>query len=665
MQALKISRSGWSFKARVAPLLLVAALLVPKPSAANPADQFKPDPAISAAMKQAIAAYRSGDIASGDKAAVTLDDPFARVTTEWAALRILQEKAGFDRIMSFLIGNPDWPAVTLLRRRGEETLYGTQRDAQTVLDFFKKSEPITPTGRYLLADAMMQTGKTKEANELARKVWREDALPPDIESKLLQNFGKVITQADKRARVDTMLDTENWGSAERNAIREGEPLATYAKVMIGAAKKDIDPKFLMARLPPVFRNDDLPRLFLVQALRRADRLEDAAAFFLALPKTKPLAAPEGWWSERRVLARRLFDDKKHALALAVLSDGYTLPQTAKAEAAFLRGLIELEGFQKPLLAAAEFDLSLKYATTDNSKARAVYWRGLAHQAAAMPSEGDFKQAASLHFGYYGFLARERLGQDQFKLRKSPPADFVKARSSKAFLAVTLLMAAGENESAIALASDAVQQLPDASAIAALSLLGRSYQDGRFLMQIGREALKRGLPFDEEAYPVEGFPEPPQIGVEHALVYGIARQESTFDPRAMSPVGARGLMQLMVTTAKETARRNDMGFDEDRLLDDPFYNVLLGTSHLGELLEAWAGSYVLSIASYNAGSANTRKWVETYGDPRTGEIDPVHFVERIPFSETRNYVQRVLENVQVYRMRLADAPGTQLTLDLVR
>jgi soluble lytic murein transglycosylase len=211
----------------------------------------------------------------------------------------------------------------------------------------------------------------------------------------------------------------------------------------------------------------------------------------------------------------------------------------------------------------------------------------------------------------------------------------------------------------------VQQLPDASAVAALSLVGRAYNDARFLMQIGREALKRGFPFDEEAFPVEGFPDPPQIGVEAALVYGISRQESTFDPRAMSPVGARGLMQLMVTTAQETAKRNVIGFDADRLLDDPPYNVLIGTTHLGELLETWGGSYVLTIASYNAGSANTKKWVDAYGDPRTGTIDPVHFVERIPFSETRNYVQRVLENIQVYRMRLNGAEGTQLTLDLVR
>lgn len=624
-----------------------------------------PDPAKSAIMKNAISAYRQNDVAMGDRIASDLSDPVARVTTEWVALRVLQDKAGFERINAFLVAYPEWPAVTLLRRRGEEALYSAPRDAQLVLNYFKKAEPLTPTGRFLLAEALDQTGQTKKAHALVKRLWREDPLPPDVETAILRRFGKTITAADRRARVDALLGAENWGGAERNAEREGAQLTGYARAMTAAAKREIDARTLMARLPQAFRTQELPRLFHTQALRRADRLEEAARSFLTLPKSKALSYAELWWPERRVLARRLFDAKLHSLALSVLSSGYTLPQTAKAEAAFVRGLIELKGLKKPLRAAADFDTSLKYATTDNSKARAAYWRGLAHKAAGMPSEADFKQAASKHFGYYGFLARERTGQERFALRKAPAADVTKAQSNVGFVAVSWLMAAGETESALALVGEVVQQLPDAAAIAALSSLGRHYQDGRFLLQIGREAMKRGMPFDDDAYPVEGFPEPPQIGVELPLVFAISRQESTFDPRAMSPVGARGLMQLMIPTARETARRNDLDFNEDRLLDDPPYNVRIGTLHLGELLETWSGSYLLSIAAYNAGTTNTRRWVEAYGDPRTGEIDPVVFVERIPFSETRNYVQRVLENVQIYRMRIESAPATQLTRDLTR
>lgn len=629
------------------------------------AQNARPDSASVETMKQAFSAYRDGDIQEGDRLAASLSDPWLRVTTEWAALRILQDKAGFERLNAFLTARPDWPTVTLLRRRAEESLSTTEIDTQTVLAFFRKAEPLTPAGRYHLASALQATGKTKEASELIRRVWRNDALPPDIESKLLERFGKMITQADRRARLATLLETENWGGAERNAVRDGLPAQTFTKAMIALAKKEIDVKTFLKRVPAQYRNDEITKLFIIQSLRRADKLDDAAKQFLALPKQRAFAKADAWWTERRVLARRLFDARKHALALNILAESYPLPQNAKSEAAFLRGLIELNGFREPLLAAAEFDLSLKSATSDHGKARAAYWRGLSHEAANMAADGDFRQAASLHFGYYGFLARERLGDANIILRKSPTPDFEKAQSNMFFQSIAALMAANETDSAITLAGDIAEQMPNAASVAALAALGRTYSDSRFVMMVGREGQKRGMPFDEEAYPVDGFPDIPQNGVEAALVYGITRQESTFDPRALSPVGARGLMQLMVATAQETAKRNAIGFEADKLLNDPAYNVLIGTTHLGELLETWSGSYILTIASYNAGAANVRRWVEAYGDPRNGGIDPLHFVERIPFSETRNYVQRVLENIQIYRLRIDGLSTTQVTRDLNR
>ena len=136
-----------------------------------------------------------------------------------------------------------------------------------------------------------------------------------------------------------------------------------------------------------------------------------------------------------------------------------------------------------------------------------------------------------------------------------------------------------------------------------------------------------------------------------MVYAIARQESAFNPRAVSSAGARGLMQLMPATAKRTAQRFGMGFDLNRLVEDPAYNAKLGSAHLGELMEDWKGSYILAFASYNAGGGNVKKWIDAYGDPRKSQVDVVDWVERIPFYETRNYVQRVMENLNVYRQRL--------------
>ena len=148
-----------------------------------------------------------------------------------------------------------------------------------------------------------------------------------------------------------------------------------------------------------------------------------------------------------------------------------------------------------------------------------------------------------------------------------------------------------------------------------------------------------------------------------MVYAIARQESAFNPRAVSSAGARGLMQLMPATAKRTAQRFGVGFDLDRLVQDPAYNAKLGSAHLGELMEDWKGSYILAFASYNAGGGNVKKWIDAYGDPRSPDVDPIDWVERIPFSETRNYVQRVMENLQVYRHRLGERSVLLIENDL--
>jgi soluble lytic murein transglycosylase len=201
---------------------------------------------------------------------------------------------------------------------------------------------------------------------------------------------------------------------------------------------------------------------------------------------------------------------------------------------------------------------------------------------------------------------------------------------------------------------------------AVAELAQAQRDVRTLLALGKSATQRGLPLDEAAFPTIGIPPYEPIGtrVEPAMVHAIARQESAFDPAAGSPVGARGLMQLMPGTAQGVARRFKIEYDPNRLLDGS-YNAQLGAAHLGELMEDWRGSFILTFASYNAGPGNVRKWIEAYGDPRRPETDPVDWVERIPFYETRNYVQRVMENLQVYRKRLDSRSALLIESDLKR
>jgi soluble lytic murein transglycosylase len=217
----------------------------------------------------------------------------------------------------------------------------------------------------------------------------------------------------------------------------------------------------------------------------------------------------------------------------------------------------------------------------------------------------------------------------------------------------LLYRIGAPDLALPLYAELAQRLTDAGQLEALGDLALEQRDSRGLLAVGKVAVQRGFPLDQHAYPTIGIPafEPVGARVDKAMVYAIARQESAFDPRAQSQVGARGLMQLMPATAKRTAERFGVGYNLDKLLDDPSYNAKLGSAHLSELMQDWKGSLILTFASYNAGGGNVKKWIDAYGDPRQAHVDPVDWVERIPFSETRNYVQRVMENLNVYRHRL--------------
>jgi soluble lytic murein transglycosylase len=232
-------------------------------------------------------------------------------------------------------------------------------------------------------------------------------------------------------------------------------------------------------------------------------------------------------------------------------------------------------------------------------------------------------------------------------------------------ALKLLNEAGVRDLAMPLYIDLAQRLGDAAQLHALGDFVLEQRDAKALLSVGKTAVQRGMPLDLHAFPTIGIPAYEPVGdrVEKAMVFAIARQESMFDPKAQSHAGARGLMQLMPATARRTAKRFGVDFDVNKLLSDAAYNAKIGAAHLGELMDDWKGSYILTFASYNAGGGNVKKWIDAYGDPRSPQVDPIDWVERIPFSETRNYVQRVMENLQVYRRRLSERSVLLIDSDL--
>jgi soluble lytic murein transglycosylase len=356
-----------------------------------------------------------------------------------------------------------------------------------------------------------------------------------------------------------------------------------------------------------------------------------------------------WWIERRLLARKMIDTEEFRSAYLIARDA-ALPSRDiyKTEQEFTAGWIALRFLNDPATAAQHFARIGIGSVNPTALARAGYWQGRAAEAAGRQQEARnaYARAAEQSTSYYGQLARAKLGLPQIELN-SPPRSRG-AERLEIVRAAQLLYELDEREIAVPMLAD-MGENGDPEALAGLGELTQRYNDARGMLLVGKAALNRGLPFDFYAYPVNGIPQFTPIGpeVERSIVYAIARQESAFNPSVVSPAQAYGLMQVTPDAARYVCKRHGATYD------------------LGGLLEDYRGSYIMTFAAYNAGRGSVKKWVDRYGDPRDPKVDAVDWVELIPFSETRNYVQRIMENLQVYRARFGGGTRLQIEADLRR
>ncbi|WP_232631223.1 lytic transglycosylase domain-containing protein [Methylobacterium sp. Leaf118] len=624
-------------------------------------------------LRQAIDLYRKGKVTDGDRLAAGFADASARALLEWVAIRA-GAGIGFERVVAFTRANPDWPAGPLLRRRAEEMLLSEKKSPAVVRAYFATSKPASAPGKFALALAFRAEGLDGDAAGLVRALWREDSFGRNLEARVMDTFPGLLSVVDHRFRMERALLKEDWAAAGRAADYAGGSHASLVRARRAVEGKSGAASALNA-VPPSLRNDSSYLLSRAQYFRRADKTEDAARVLLAAP-TNPEVLVDGdeWWVERRIVARKLMDAGDARTAHAVVAAHSARTTEKRIEAEFHAGWIALRFLNDAEKAERHFAGAAAVAETPISLARAAYWQGRAADAAGKTAEakGFYERAALQPIAYYGQLARARLGQNSLPLRRaaelSAPARA--AFDDRLFVrGLKLLAAASLKELALPLYIDAAKSLTDEAQVNALGETAIDAKDARALVAIGKLATQRGLALDSHAYPTIGIPDyetftaVPQV--ERAMVFAIARQESQFDPRAQSGVGARGLMQMMPATAQRTARRVSTNYDTDRLTSDPAYNARLGQAHLGELMEDWKGSYILAFASYNAGGGNVKKWIDAYGDPRRPEVDAIDWVERIPFTETRNYVQRVMENLQVYRNRLDGKSTLAIERDFAR
>ena len=634
---------------------------------ADAATSSLPSPDL-AAVKAAIALARKGELAQASDVKESMSDPIARNVVEWAILRSDNKEVDFRRYVAFISDHPSWPNIGLLRRRAEAALWKERLDPQTVRAYFDKDQPLTAQGKFALARALLLDGERSEAQKLVREAWRDDNFSGALEAQILDVFGDLITDADHKTRMDMRLYAEDVDGAMRSANRAGGNAPVIAKARVAVIKKAADTKAQLDGVPAEARGDIGYIFSRAQWLRREEKATEAAELMLSVPNdpTQALDADQ-WWIERRFVSRTLLDLGDAQTAYRVASAA-AVPsrENYRVEQQFTSGWIALRFLDDASTALAHFAKVGQGTSNPITLARASYWQGRAAEALGNPNDAraHYERAARYSTAYYGQLARARLGLKDIVIR--PPPDPASARMD-VVRAIEVLYAIGERDLIAGGLAELGERAMDMATLAAVGEVAARHKDARAMVLLGKAALGRGFPLEHFAFPTVGIPDYRAIGpaVEPGIVYAIARQESSFNPRAISSAGAVGLMQVTPAAGRSVANKFGVPYDEKRLLDDQTYNVQLGAAELGDLIKYYRGSYILAFAGYNAGRGRVKEWIAKYGDPRDPKIDPIDWVERIPFSETRNYVQRVLENLQVYRVRFRGGSKLLIEADLRR
>lgn len=627
-------------------LILAALLLLPNLAAAQP---WAPE-GQRAAGRLALAAANAQRWDEATRLATTADPLVAKIV-QWLRLTTRTAPAPAAELVAFIAENPDWPFPDTLARRAEAALTVEDGDA---IGHFGRAPARTLQGAYRHADALERAGRAGEAREAIRRAWAD--APGDMlaEDAVLARFGAMFRAEDHWARFDRLAFARDTAGAGRAAQRLDARRRAAADARLALMRED-DSR--LAETP----TDIGWAHARARLLRQRDRDTEAAQAWIAAEHLQAGLdgdAARAVWIERQVLSRKLLRlGQPQAAYRVAAAHGQTAAGEPRFEAEFLAGFIALRRLDQASLAEQHFIAVAQGSRSAITRARSYYWQGRALEAQREQGRARTLYIAAANFPvtFYGQLAALALGEDAAQLSarvnalrsqpvpSSQAAEFASRELARAVLALADL---GDTRRARIF----LLRIEDLAADGTARLLA-----ARLAGHIGRPDhavwVARRAGADGDMLLPEGWPAPFPIRVaspEPAFINAITRQESNFDPSAVSSADARGLMQLLPSTAALVARRIGVAYRLPDLTGNPEVNIRLGAAYLEQMLDRYAGALPLAAAAYNAGPGRVDQWLGTYGDPRGDDVDMIDWIEQIPFTETRNYVQRVIENVIVYR-----------------
>ena len=604
----------------------------------------------------AIEAMRSGNWDSAAQLA-TRDGQVAADVIEWHRLRA--GRGTYAQARAFLDRRPDWPGEAYLRKQSENAVIG--QDDNAILSFFTEMAPQTPRGVLAHAAALMRVDQSGEAKANVVLAWRTMPMNATSQALFLAEHEEIL-KPHHLARLEAMLWQREHSEARQMFDLVSKDDIALAEARIALQKRAGNVNTLIDALPAAKASDAGLQADRFEWRIRKGLVNDAKDLLIERSTSADaLGQPEAWANRRRALARGEMRSGDPKRAYAMASQHFLEPGSNYADLEWLSGYIALRFLKDPEAAFQHFLNHDSAVQSPISQGRAGYWQGRALEAMGKPEEAALAYAMGAEYqtSFYGLLAAERAGLpfDAALTGDAPEQDWRTSPlvGDPLFEAGLLLQASGE----LNLAERFWTHLADQLVPEDLALLGQAAIDAsqpHLAVMIGKRAARRGLTIAAPYYALHPLTQM-DLPMTPEMTLAIARRESEFDPVVQSGVGARGLMQIMPTTAQDVAR--DLGVSNlhttARLTADPVYNAQLGAEYLRQMAGRFDGNVVMVSAAYNAGPARPPRWMKNYGDPRKGDIDVVDWVEMVPFRETQNYIMRVTESLPVYRARLGRDP----------
>jgi soluble lytic murein transglycosylase len=558
---------------------------------------------------------------------------------------------GFSEMANFIAGNPDWPGLRAIAMIAEQKMPSNATQGE-VIQWFTAHPPITLMGFYLYIDALNATGKTQNVSTMIRTRWVKGDFNGDELLAFQARFERFLDMGTQWNRMDRYLWKNDPANVRRLYVFADSNMRAVAEARLALANQNPGASDYLSRVSSEWQGE--PGLLYERLRWNIRNNHDNEAVDILRHAPENLGNPEAWWDQRQVEIRRAMERGEFDLAYQLAANHGQLVSKTLIQGEFLAGWLALRFLNKPEDAEVRFQTLYDNASTPISRARGAYWLGRSYEALGVRTEAEqaYETAAALDITYYGQLAATRLYAAPLIQAKAEPTIPPKVRnafySRDIIRAVQRLAALGETDRArnfFKAATDAAQQRVDFVLLTELAL---QIEHPSLAIEAAKAANQKDMLIAANGFPLlnRPVPRPPEPAFTHALI----RQESMFNPQASSSAGAHGLMQLMPGTAKDVARKINVKYNP-RQLSDPDYNLRLGTAFAQSQIDAFGGSYILALAGYNAGPRRVREWVAAMGDPRSPTVDAIDWIEMIPIAETRNYVQRIIESLQVYRAKL--------------